>query len=408
MKRRIPRPSELAPLLRFKRPAFGRRARLKNALTIEDLRLVARRRTPRAPFDYADGAAESEQSLTRARQAFHDLEFIPSVLRDVSTVDTSVTIGTTRSAYPFAVAPTGFTRMMNSEGECAGARAAHRRGIPFTLSTMGTASIEAVRDAAPDGDLWFQLYVWRNRTRAEDLMARASAAGYSTLFITVDTPVAGARLRDARNGMTIPPALTMRTIVNAIPRPRWWFDFLTTEPLHFASLTSWAGTVANMIDTMFDPSVTFDDLAWIRSQWPGTLVVKGVQNVDDAIRLSDMRIDGVVLSSHGGRQLDRAPIPLSLVAPVKKAVRQDFTIMVDTGIMSGADIVAALALGADFALVGRAYLCGLMAGGEAGVDRSLEILREGIERTMRLLGVASVDELRPEHVRLFPQREGDN
>jgi len=238
------------------------------------------------------------------------------------------------------------------------------------------------------------------------LIDRAAAAGYDTLLVTVDAPVAGARLRDKRNGFSIPPALTVRTILNAIPRPAWWFNFLTTEPLQFGSLTSWRGTVAELLDTMFDPTVTYDDLDWIKRQWPGKLVVKGVQTVDDAKRLADLGVDGITLSNHGGRQLDRAPVPFHLLPDVVREVGRDVEVHLDTGIMSGADIVAAIALGARFTMVGRAYLYGLMAGGRRGVDRTIEILRDEIVRTMKLLGVACLEELSPAHVtqlrRLIP------
>ncbi|MFC9982231.1 alpha-hydroxy-acid oxidizing protein [Gordonia sp. NPDC127522] len=408
MKRRVPKPRDLAPLMQFKKPQFdAKKRRLDAALTIEDLRAIAKRRTPKAAFDYTDGSAEAELSIERARQAFADIEFHPAILRDVSKVDTSCTILGGRSELPFGIAPTGFTRMMQTEGEYAGARAAGRAGIPFSLSTMGTASIEDVRDANPHGRNWFQLYMWKDRERSMALVDRAAKAGYDTLLVTVDVPVAGARLRDKRNGMSIPPALTAKTVLNAIPRPQWWIDFLTTEPLAFASLDRWSGTVAELLDTMFDPTVTFDDLAWIKSQWPGKLVVKGIQTVDDAKAVTALGADGIVLSNHGGRQLDRAPIPFHLLPDVAREVGADTDVMLDTGIMSGADIVASVALGARFTLVGRAYLYGLMAGGEAGVDRMIAILGEQIARTMRLLGVASLDELTPAHVtqleRLVPR-----
>ena len=399
MKRRIPKVADLAPLMQFKKPELNARTRrLAAALTVEDLRSIAKRRTPRAAFDYTDGSAEAELSLARARQAFQDIEFHPAILRDVSKVDTSCTILGGRSDLPFGIAPTGCTRMMQTEGEYAGARAAARAGIPFSLSTMGTASIEDVRAANPHGRNWFQLYMWKDRDRSMALVERAAAAGYDTLLVTVDVPVAGARLRDKRNGMSIPPALTAKTVLDAIPRPQWWIDFLTTEPLAFASLDRWSGTVAELLDTMFDPTVTFDDLAWIKTQWPGKLVVKGIQTLADAQAVVDLGVDGIVLSNHGGRQLDRAPIPFHLLPQVAPAVGQETEIILDTGIMSGADIVAAIALGARFTLVGRAYLYGLMAGGEAGVDRMIEILSEQITRTMRLLGVATLAELEPAHV----------
>ena len=408
MNRRFPRPRDLAPLMRFKKPELNaRKRRLDAALTIWDLRTIAMRRTPTAPFDYTEGAAEAEISLARARQAFEDIQFNPGILRDVSKVDTSSTVLGGPVALPFGIAPTGFTRMMQAEGEIAGASAAAAAGIPFSLSTMGTTAIEDVKAANPDGRNWFQLYMWKDRDRSMALVDRAAAAGFDTLLVTVDVPVAGARLRDKRNGFSIPPQLTLGTVINAIPRPEWWINFLTTEPLAFASLDRWSGTVGELLDTMFDPTVTFDDLAWIKEQWPGKLVVKGVQNVDDAKKLATMGVDGITLSNHGGRQLDRAPIPFHLLPQVVREVGKDLEVHLDTGIMSGADIVAAVALGAKFTLVGRAYLYGLMAGGREGVDRAITILSEQITRTMRLLGVSSLDELTPAHVtqlqRLIPR-----
>jgi len=399
VQRRIPKIADLAPLMRFKTPQLNaKKRRLESALTIYDLRDIAKRRTPRAAFDYTDGAAEAELSLGRARQAFEDIEFNPSILRDVATVSTGWDVLGGHVAQPFGIAPTGFTRMMQTEGEIAGARAAAKAGIPFSLSTMGTTSIEDVKAANPHGRNWFQLYMWKDRDRSMALVDRAAKAGYDTLLVTVDVPVAGARLRDKRNGFSIPPALTAGTVINALPRPEWWINFLTTEPLAFASLDRWSGTVADLLDTMFDPTVTFEDLAWIKAQWPGRIVVKGVQTVADAKRLVDVGVDGIILSNHGGRQLDRAPIPFHLLSQVVREVGSEMEVHLDTGIMSGADIVASVALGARFTLVGRAYLYGLMAGGEAGVDRAIEILSEQVARTMRLLGVTSLEELEPGHV----------
>jgi len=399
MKRQLPRVREFAPLMRFKRPALNRkRRRLQAALTIGDLRRIARRRTPKAAFDYTDGGAEKEISLARARQAFSDVEFNPQILRDVSTVDIGCSVLDRPSQLPFAIAPTGFTRLMHAEGEVAGASAAGAAGIPFSLSTMGTTSIEDVGAANPDGRNWFQLYMWKDRDRSMALVDRAAAAGYEALVVTVDVPVAGSRLRDVRNGMTIPPTLTPRTVLNAIPRPAWWFNFLTTEPLAFASLDTWSGTVADLLDTMFDPTVDFDDLAWIKAQWPGKLIVKGIQTVDDAKKVAALGVDALILSNHGGRQLDRAPVPFHLLPRVVREVGDEVEVWLDTGIMSGADIVAAFAHGARFTMIGRAYLYGLMAGGREGVDRTIEILTGQIERTMRLLGARSLAELTPEHV----------
>jgi L-lactate dehydrogenase (cytochrome) len=399
IQRRFPRPKDLAPLMRFKRfEPNAKRRRLDKALTIYDLREIAKKRTPQAPFDYTDGAAEQELSLSRARRAFENIEFHPNILRDVSKVNTSSQVLGGPSSYPLSIAPTGFTRMMHTEGELAGARAAAEFGIPFTLSTMGTASIEQVAQVQPLGRRWFQLYLWTNREQSLGLIQRAREEKYDTLFVTVDVPVAGARLRDKRNGMSIPPALTLKTITNAIPRPEWWFNFITTPPLEFASLNNWGGTVGELIDKMFDPTVSFDDLMWIRKEWPGKLVIKGVQSVEDAIALTEYGVDGIVLSNHGGRQLDRAPIPFHLLPQVDKEVGKDVELMIDTGIMSGADVVAAVAMGAKSTMIGRAYLYGLMAGGYEGVVRSLQILTGEITRTMQLLGVSDLEELSPKHV----------
>ena len=402
VKRRFPGVKELAGLMRFRKPIFnGRKRRLSRALTIYDLRDIAKRRTPQAPFDYTDGGADSESSLTRARSTFERVEFQPRILRDVSVVDTSVKMLGQTMSMPIGIAPTGFTRMMQTEGEYAGATAARDAGIPYTLSTMGTRSIEDVAKIAPDGRNWFQLYMWKDRDRSMALVDRAKAAGFDTLVLTVDVPVAGARLRDVRNGMTIPPSLTTKTILNALPRPAWWLNFLTTDSLKFASLDSWKGTVAELLDSMFDPTVTFEDLKWIRKQWDGNLLVKGIQNIDDAVLAQKAGADAISLSNHGGRQLDRAPVPYLLIPEARKALGKKFEIHADTGIMHGADVVACIAAGANFTWIGRAYLYGLMAGGKEGVDRSLEILRTQMVRTMKLLGVCSLEELNPSHVKLI-------
>ena len=402
VKRRIPSPKDLAQLLKFRKVIFSpRKRRLSRALTIYDLRAIAKKRTPQAPFDYTDGGADTESSLTRARDAYEKLEFQPKILLNVKDVDLSVNMLGKKMSMPLGIAPTGFTRMMQTEGEYAGACAAQDAGIPFTLSTMGTRSIEDVAKAAPNGRNWFQLYMWKDRDRSMALVDRARAAGFDTLVLTVDVPVAGARLRDVRNGMTIPPSLTVKTILNAIPRPAWWINFLTTDPLKFASLDSWNGTVAELLDSMFDPTVTYEDLKWIRSQWQGNLVVKGIQNVDDALMSAEAGADAIILSNHGGRQLDRAPVPLHLLPEVVKAVGDKAEIHVDTAIMHGSDVVAALATGAKFTWIGRAYLYGLMAGGKPGVDKTLEIMRTQITRTMKLLGARTVAELNPDHVRFI-------
>lgn len=402
VKRQFPKISELAPLMKFSLPTVHRkRRRLEKAYTIWDLRDIAKKRTPIGPFDYTDGSAESEISLERARQAFTDIEFIPSILKDVSTADLSrISLGE-EFKMPVGIAPTGFTRMMQTEGEIAGARASQKYGIPFTLSTLGTTTIENVVAAAPEGINWFQLYMWKDREGSMALVERAKRAGVKNLMLTVDVPAAGQRIRDSRNGLTVPPRLTAATLVNAIPKPAWWLNFLTTPTIKFASMKNWEGTVGELLDYMFDPTMTWEDLKWIREQWDGTLTVKGIQNLDDAKMAAKLGADAVLLSNHGGRQLDRAPVMLHLLADIKKEFKKDYEIHIDTGIMHGADILACIALGAQFTYVGRAYLYGLMAGGQAGVERALEILQTQMVRNMKLLGVNALEELQPKHVRFL-------
>jgi L-lactate dehydrogenase (cytochrome) len=400
-KRRVPRWSELKPLLRtepFDWSATNRR--LRRAASISDLRTLALRRTPRAVFDYTDGAAGEEVSLARSRRAFERVEFVPRVLRDVSEVDPGTTILGRRAALPLALGPTGFTRMMHHAGEPAVARAAGRAGIPYTLSTMGTTSVERVAEEAPDTRRWFQLYLWRDREASAEFVRRALDAGYDTLMLTVDTPIGGDRLRDRRNGMTIPPALRLRTFVDGARHPHWWFNFLTTEPLEFASLKHFAGTPADLSDKIFDPSATVADVRRLRDDWPGRLVVKGIQTVEDAEACVDAGADALVVSNHGARQLDRSPTPLELLPEIASRVGGRAEIYLDGGVRSGSDIAAAVALGARAVLVGRAYLYGLMAGGERGVDHALTLLAVEFTATMRLLGVTSVKELTGERVRI--------
>ncbi len=399
--RRRPRWTELRPLLRPRSlPLNPTERRLATVASIPDLRLLARRRAPRAVFDYTDGAAGEELSLLRSRQAYARVEFQPTVLQDVSTVDTSTTILGRPAALPLVFGPTGFTRMMHTAGESGVARVAAHVGIPYALSTMGTTSIERLAAAAPDGRRWFQLYLWRDREASRDFVVRARESGYEALVLTVDTPVAGARLRDVRNGLTIPPSLSLRTFAEGALHPAWWFDLFTTEPLEFASLHHFEGTVAELVGNMFDPAATIGDLTWLRSEWDGPLVVKGIQTANDARAVVDAGADAVIVSNHGGRQLDRAPTPLEVLPAVVDAVGDRAEVYVDGGILSGSDVVAAVAFGARAALVARSYLYGLMAGGERGVQRAADILQQEFVGTLALLGVTSVGDLGRDHVRL--------
>jgi len=400
-RRRVPRWKDLRPYLRTGPLRFWPTdRRLAGAATIWDLRSAAQRRVPRAVFDYVDGAAETETSLRRSREAYARLEFVPRVLRDVSAVDPTTTILGRPSALPLVFAPTGFTRLMNHEGEPAVGRVAGRLGIPYALSTLGTTSPEDLAAAAPETNKWFQLYLWNDRDAGVELIRRARAAGFTALMLTVDTPVAGARLRDVHNGFTIPPTLSVRTLIDIAIHPGWWLNLLTTEPLRFAAFSETQGTVADLINRVFDPTISVADLGWLRDAWSGPIVIKGIQTVDDAKAVVDAGADAIVVSNHGGRQLDRAPTPLEQLPAIAGAVGDRAEVYVDGGILGGADVVAAVALGARAALVGRAYLFGLMAGGERGVERAVELLRKELVRTMQLLGAASIAELTPDGVRI--------
>ena len=330
-KRQFPRWEDLRPIIGLRSPFSGPDA-LARAASIDDLRSIARRRTPRAVFDYTDGAAGDELSQERSLEAFRSIEFRPRVLRDVATVDPSVTILGQESALPLVFGPTGFTRMMHHEGEPAVARAAADAGIPYTLSTLGTTTAEGVAAAAPSGRRWFQLYLWRDKVAREALVSRVAASGYEALMLTVDTVTAGTRRRDVRNGLTIPPQLTLKTLAGMARFPRWWGNILTTEPLEFASLRSTGGTVAELINRVFDPSITMDDIAWIRDNWRGKVIVKGIQNADDAALLADAGVDAIVLSNHGGRQLDRSVVPLLLLPEVRQRVGTALEVYVDGGV----------------------------------------------------------------------------
>lgn len=400
LKRQLPDVAELVSLMKFKLPTTNRRAaRLATAADLWDLRKIAKRRTPTAAFDYVDGAAGREITANRAREVFDSVELLPRILHGTAHSDLSTTIAGAESKLPFGIAPTGFTRFMHSEGEIGGSRAAQKAGIPFSLSTMGTRSIEEVAEAAPEGRKWFQLYLWKDRAKSQALVERAAAAGFDTLLVTVDTPVAGQRHRDARNGMKIPPELTFKTVLDASYRPEWWYNFLTTDSLKFASLSDTSADLPTIINSMFDSSLDFEDLKWIRDLWKGKLFVKGVLTTEDAAKAKAAGADGLVVSNHGGRQLDRAPIAFEALSEVRAEVGQDMEIIMDSGIMSGADIVAALCAGADFVLIGRAYLYGLMAGGEEGVSRAIELLAKEVEVNMQLMGAASIKDLNESLIR---------
>jgi L-lactate dehydrogenase (cytochrome) len=404
--RQLPKWSELREVVQFRRPQRGRTARrLARALTVGDLRTAARRTTPRSVFDYVDGAAEEEITAARNVAAYRRVRFQPDVLRSVADPDTSVELLGRRIAMPLVFGPTGYTRMMHHHGEAAVARVAEHVGVPYALSTVGSTTIEDVRAAAPTGDLWFQVYVTTDENINDRLLSRAEDAGYSTLVLTVDTAVSGMRLRDVVNGLTIPPTLTTRTILNMSRFPGWWFHKVTTRGIGFASLAGSVegspspGEVASMV---FDPALDLTSLDWLRRRWKGRLLVKGVTTPASATEIMERGADGVVVSNHGGRQLDRIAATLDLLPGIREAVGEQATVLIDGGILHGQDIAAARALGADAVLIARAYLYGLMAGGQDGVARAYSILADEYRRCMQLMGVRRSEDLAARHVQLPP------
>lgn len=379
--------------------------RLHSAANVDDLRRAARRRLPRGVFDYIDGGAEEELSLARNVDAFRQVEFCPRVLNDVGRVDPSTTLLGHRLPMPLVMAPTGFTRIVTPGGELDVARSAARAGVPYTLSTLATRSIEEVA-AASSGPKWFQVYVWKDRGLVKDLLARAASAGYEAIVMTVDVAMLGRRERDVRRGLTLPPKLGASILFDGLAHPAWAWRLATAEPITFANVVgtgtpdgTYAAALADYVSTQFDPSLSWRDLEWFRTVWDRPIVLKGVQTVDDAILAADAGIEAIAVSNHGGRQLDGAPPALELVAPLADAVGDRSEIICDGGVRRGSDIVKAVALGARACMVGRAYLYGLAAAGPRGVDHVLAQFYEGVCRTMALIGSATVDDLGPGLVR---------
>ncbi len=379
--------------------------RLEAAASIGDLREIARRRLPGGVFDYIDGAAEDEVTLARNTQAYREVEFRPRIFRDVSKIDISTSLLGAQLSFPLVLAPTGFTRIADPQGELAVARAAERAGLPYTLSTLATRSIEEVA-AVSSGRKWFQVYVWRDRGLVRELLERALAADYEAIVITVDTAVLGRRERDVRQGFTLPPKLGLKTLLDGALHPAWTWNFVRSEPISFANVRGKSVgdgldpvSLDDYINSQFDPSLSWQEIEWFRSIWDLPIVIKGIQTVEDAKIAAEMQLDAIALSNHGGRQLDGAPAPFALVAPVAEAVGGEIEIICDGGIRRGSDIAKAIALGANACMAGRAYLYGLGAAGERGVDYARAHLREGLERTMALTGSASIADLTPEMVR---------
>jgi L-lactate dehydrogenase (cytochrome) len=402
----------LRSVLRFA-PREGDRItrRLARTADVEDLRRISRRRLPRGVFDYIDGGAEDEITLRRNSSAFRDMGFHPRVLRDVSAVGTSTTVLGRPVPFPLVLSPTGFTRIVLPDGECAVARAAAAKEVPYTLSTLATRSIEDVAAAAPFGRNWFQVYVWRDRGLVKDMLDRAAASGYEAIMVTVDTAVLGRRERDVRRGFTLPPKVGLSTLVDGALHPGWTWEFVRADPITFANVAqrrdfeaerrevnagrdgTTAVSLAAYINSQFDPSLSWADIEWMRSVWNGPVVIKGIQTVEDAKIAVEHGVDAIALSNHGGRQLDGAPTPIELVEPVAQAVGGRIEIYCDGGVRRGSDIVKALALGANACMTGRTYLYALGAGGQRGVEFVIDQLLAGMKRTMTLIGASSVREL---------------
>ena len=406
----------LRSVLRFRR--FERNGDLRRLATVADvgdLRALAKKRLPAGVFDYIDGGAEDEITLAGNEQAYRDLGFRPRVLRDVSEIDTTTTLLGRPTPLPLVLAPTGFTRIAHPEGELAVARATARLGVPYVLSTLGTRSIEELAAAsdevewAGEGErrLWFQVYTWRDRALVRDMVERAAAASYEALVLTVDTAMLGRRERDVRRGMTLPPKLGLGTIGDGLRRPAWTVQFLRNEPIVFANVvtSSVSGDAADgrtpvdlaeNINSQFDPALSWKEIEWLRSIWDGKIVVKGIQTVEDVVLARDHGVDAACLSNHGGRQLDGAPAPITLVEPCRDAIGDDIELIVDGGARRGSDLVRARALGADAVMAGRIYLYALGAAGEAGVDWVLDFMAEGMRRTMALCGATTAADLTPD------------
>ena len=386
-------------VLRFRKFKWGRTARqIDRVASIADLRLMARRRLPVGIFDYIDGGAEDELTMRRNSTDLQTITFRPRVLAGVAELDPSMELFGRQMSMPLILAPTGFSRIAHTRGELAVASAAQRAGLAYTLSTMATRSIEQVAhvtDATAQN--WFQVYVWRDRGLVRELLDRAVAANFEAIVITVDTPVLGRRERDIRRGFLLPPKVGLDTLIEGLRHPHWTYDFLASEPITFENLRgndvgdgTTAVSLAEQVNSQFDPELSWRDIEWFRANWHGPIVIKGIQTVEDAKISVAHGVDAIALSNHGGRQLDGAPTPVSLIMPVVDAIEGSIPVICDGGVRRGSDIAKALSLGATACMAGRAYLYGLGAAGERGVDVALALLREGLLKTMALTGTRTV------------------
>ena len=404
MKRQFPRWKNIKPLLGWSLPKdpFADR-KLKKVVNLAEMRLLSKKRVPKAVFDYVDGGANDELAFIRSQEVYSRVEFKARVLRDVSKIDLTANIVGQKSALPIIFAPTGYTRMMHYQGEIMVAKVCEENNLVYNLSTMGTTSSKEIGDQVPNVRRWFQLYLWRDRSQSLKFIEEAQAAGFEGLMLTVDTAVGGIKWRDMRNGLTVPPKIGLKTFFDMALKPKWWANLLTTAPLEFAPFRNFNKPLSEIAAKVFDPAVTFEDVKWLRSVWKGKLIIKGIQTVSDAVELTKIGVDAIVLSNHGGRQLDRSVVPLELLPQVRSAIGPKGNgpqIFIDGAIMSGSDVLAAIALGADAVLIGRAYLYGAMAAGKKGVEKVVEMLRFEMETAMKLLGAKDLSELNPDFVNI--------
>jgi isopentenyl diphosphate isomerase/L-lactate dehydrogenase-like FMN-dependent dehydrogenase len=404
LKRQFPRWKNIKPLLGWSLPKdpFADR-KLKKVVNLAEMRLLSKKRVPKAVFDYVDGGANDELAFIRSQEVYSRVEFRARVLRDVSKIDLTANIVGQKSALPIIFAPTGYTRMMHYQGEVMVAKICEENNLVYNLSTMGTTSSKEIGDQVPNVRKWFQLYLWRDRSQSLKFIEEAEAAGFEGLMLTVDTAVGGIKWRDMRNGLTVPPKIGLKTFFDMALKPKWWANLLTTAPLEFATFRNFNKPLSEIAAKVFDPAVTFEDVKWLRSVWKGKLIIKGIQTVSDAVELTKIGVDAIVLSNHGGRQLDRSVVPLELLPQVRSAIGPKGNgpqIFIDGAIMSGADVLAAIALGADAVLIGRAYLYGAMAAGKKGVEKVVEMLRFEMETAMKLLGAKDLSELNPDFVNI--------
>ena len=378
---------------------------IKSARNIADLQALSKKRLPKPFYHFIEGGADDEISLRRNISAFDDYVLTPNYLTNVADIDTKTTALGQQMSMPLILSPTGASRMFHHEKEIAVCRAAAKSGIPYSLSAMSTTSIADIGKAS-DGHKIFQVYIMRDRSLTADWIARTKAAGFDSICLTVDTPMAGNRERDLITGMTIPPNFSLKTLLGFAKHPHWLMNFALHPKFELSNIVHKVDILGNQgstgvidyVNNQFDRSITWDDAAWLAEQWGGPFIIKGLMSAEDAKKARDVGASAIMISNHGGRQLDGAPAPIDCVKSMRDAIGNDLELIVDGGVRRGSHIVKAIAAGADACSIGRAYLYGLSAGGQAGVEKCLSIFKTELERTMTLLGARTIDEIRPEHL----------